>query len=102
MDMADVFTKAREALTVRATIGEPVTQDGVVLVPVAKVRGGAGGGEGHEGTDKEGTGGGIGLTSTPIGAFVIRDGDVSWRPAIDVNKIILGGQVVRWSRSSRC
>jgi hypothetical protein len=25
---------------------------------------------------------------------VIRDNDVQWRPAIDVNKVILGGQVI--------
>jgi hypothetical protein len=26
--------------------------------------------------------------------YVIRDGDVQFRPAIDVNRMILGGQVV--------
>jgi hypothetical protein len=29
-----------------------------------------------------------------VGAFIVRDGDMSWRPAVDVNRIILGGQVV--------
>jgi hypothetical protein len=24
----------------------------------------------------------------------MRDGDVSWRPAVDVNRMILGGQIV--------
>jgi len=24
----------------------------------------------------------------------VRDGDVSWRPAVDVNRVILGGQLV--------
>jgi hypothetical protein len=28
------------------------------------------------------------------GVFVIRDGTASWRPAIDVNRIVLGGQLV--------
>ena len=25
---------------------------------------------------------------------MIRDGEVTWRPALDVNKIVLGGQLV--------
>jgi hypothetical protein len=29
-----------------------------------------------------------------VGAFFLKDGKVSWRPAVDVNKIVLGGQVV--------
>lgn len=28
------------------------------------------------------------------GAWVIRDGDATWRPAIDVNRAILVGQIV--------
>ncbi|OLB64261.1 MAG: sporulation protein [Actinobacteria bacterium 13_2_20CM_2_72_6] len=94
MDIAEVLERARDVVTVRATIGDPVQQDGMVIVPVTKIRGGGGGGQGHEGTEKEGKGGGFGVTSTPIGAFVIKDGSVTWRPAIDINKIILGGQVV--------
>ena len=38
--------------------------------------------------------GGFGITTTPVGVFVIQDGDVTWRPAVDVNKIIVGGQLV--------
>jgi hypothetical protein len=34
------------------------------------------------------------MTARPVGAFVIRDGDLHWRPAVDVNRIVLGGQVV--------
>jgi uncharacterized spore protein YtfJ len=94
MDTAEVLERARDVVTVRATIGDPVHQDGVVVLPVAKIRGGAGGGTGQEAPGKEGKGAGFGVTSTPIGAFVIKDGSVSWRPAVDVNKIILGGQVV--------
>jgi uncharacterized spore protein YtfJ len=97
VNATDVVTKVRDAMTVRTAIGDPVVQDGVVVVPAAKIRGGAGGGVGPEGADGSidgGTGGGFGMTSTPIGAFVIKDGDVSWRPAIDINKIVLGAQIV--------
>jgi len=30
----------------------------------------------------------------PAGAFVIKNGDVSWMPAVDVTRIALGGQLV--------
>jgi uncharacterized spore protein YtfJ len=94
MNVADVLTKVRDAMTVRTAIGEPVIQDGVVVLPAAKIRGGAGGGIGSEDAENGGAGGGFGMTSTPVGAFVIKDGKVSWRPAVDVNRVILGGQLV--------
>ena len=51
----------------------------------------AGGG----GNDNEGNGGGgFGLTAKPAGIYVIRDGDAEWRPALDLNRVILGGQIV--------
>ena len=34
------------------------------------------------------------VTPIRVGAFVIKDGDVQWRPAIDLNRAILVGQVV--------
>jgi uncharacterized spore protein YtfJ len=94
MNVADVLTKVRDAMTVRTAIGEPVIQDGVVVLPAAKIRGGAGGGIGSEDAENGGAGGGFGMTSTPVGAFVIKDGKVSWRPAVDVNRVVLGGQLV--------
>jgi hypothetical protein len=37
---------------------------------------------------------GFGVSSRPVGAFVIKGSDVSWQPALDLNRIILMGQVV--------
>jgi len=37
---------------------------------------------------------GFGMSARPLGVFLIKDGDVVWRPAIDVNRAILGGQIV--------
>ncbi|MFL6251190.1 MAG: hypothetical protein ACJ75N_11800 [Actinomycetes bacterium] len=34
------------------------------------------------------------MTARPVGAYVLREGELSWRPAVDVNRIILGGQAV--------
>lgn len=78
--------------------GAPVTQDGVTVIPVAKISGGGGGGSGTgpspEGQEAGGSGGGVGIAAKPVGVFVVRDGKVSWRPAVDINKIIMGGQIV--------
>jgi uncharacterized spore protein YtfJ len=77
----------RDALTVKRVHGEPIERDGVTIVPAAAVRGGAGGG--GEGGDNGGGGGGFGIVARPIGAYVIRDGSVSWRPALDVNRLLV-------------
>ena len=34
------------------------------------------------------------MNAMPAGALVIKGDDVRWRPAIDVNKVILGAQAV--------
>ena len=89
MDPQLVITGAQEALTARRVFGDPIQADGVTLVPAAVVNGGGGGGGGGA----EG-GAGFGLSARPAGMFVVRNGDVRWRPAIDVNRVVLGGQLV--------
>jgi uncharacterized spore protein YtfJ len=95
MDVQDVLTQARDAITVKRVFGEPYEKDGVTVIPVARVQGAAGGGGGEdpEGQGK-GSGSGFGVSARPVGAFLIRDNDLTWRPAIDVNRIVLGGQIV--------
>jgi uncharacterized spore protein YtfJ len=81
----ELWKGARDAITVKRVYGDPVQSDGVTVVPAAAVRGGAGGGG-----DKEGDGGGgFGIAARPVGAYVIRDGTVSWRPAVDLNRVLL-------------
>jgi uncharacterized spore protein YtfJ len=94
-EVMETIEKAKDVMTVRRVFGEPVEKDGLIVIPAARVQGGAGGGVG-EGPNGEGSGGGsgFGMTARPVGAFVIRDDDVQWRPAVDVNKVILGGQLV--------
>ena len=95
MEVQDVIAHARETLTVKRVFGEPYEKNGVTVIPVAKVQGGAGGGggEGPEGQGK-GSGSGFALIARPAGAFVVKGDDVQWRPAVDVNRIVLGAQVV--------
>jgi uncharacterized spore protein YtfJ len=91
----------REVLTVRRVFGEPYQLDDVAIIPVAVIRGGggAGGGEGESGANgKEGTGSGsgmgFGVNARPVGVYVVKNGEVTWQPAIDVMRIIVGGQLI--------
>src|SRR5438477_1788657 len=69
--------RARDAMTVRRVFGDPIERDGITVIPAAKVRGGGGGGADNAGNG----GGGFGVSATPAGAYVIKDGTVRWRPA---------------------
>jgi len=93
MQVPEMIDSARDALTVKRVFGEPIERDGVTIIPAARIGGGAGGGSGDS-QDGSGGGGGFGLSAKPAGAYVVRDGDVTWQPAIDVNRIVMGGQIV--------
>ena len=98
MRAEEILDQVRETLTIRQVFGEPYERDGVLVVPVARVAGGGGGGGGGGESPSEGSGrgggGGFGFEARPVGAYVIRDGEVAWRPAVDVTRIALGGQMV--------
>jgi uncharacterized spore protein YtfJ len=90
MNGLEAIEQAREALTVRRVYGEPYQEEGVTVIPAANVMGGAGGGGDQAGNG----GGGFGMRARPAGAWVIKDGEVRWRPALDLNRIIFMGQIV--------
>lgn len=79
---------ARDLLSVRRVFGEPYERDGVTVVPVAALTGGGGGGGGHDDSGQTGEGGGFGMSGRPVGVYVIADGVVRFRPALDVNRIV--------------
>jgi len=64
-------------------------KDGITIIPAASVRGGGGGGGDSEGNG----GGGFGITARPVGAYVIRNGEVSWEPALDVTRTAMMGML---------
>jgi uncharacterized spore protein YtfJ len=94
----DDIRGTREALSVSRVFGDPYTADGVTIIPVARIAGGGGGG-GGEGTGPDDQGGrgfgtGFGLGARPVGIYEIRDGKVSWKPAIDADRLARGAQVL--------
>lgn len=90
MNVDELLRGAKDAMTVKTVFGEPIERDGILIIPAAKVRGGGGGG----GDNHENGGAGFSLTARPVGAYVVRDAKVGWEPAVDVNRIVLGMQVV--------
>jgi uncharacterized spore protein YtfJ len=90
MDPQAILQRVEDAMNPRRVFGDPVQVDGVTVLPVATVGGGGGGGQKGD----EGAGVGFGLGAQPAGVFVIRDGDAKWRPALNLNRVILGGQIV--------
>jgi uncharacterized spore protein YtfJ len=95
MDVQELLSKVTDNLTVGRVFGEPIHHGDILIVPVARIRGGAGGGGGTGATETEqGSGGGGGIDAKPAGVFVLKEGSVSWLPAVDVTRIVLGGQLV--------
>jgi uncharacterized spore protein YtfJ len=86
--LQELVNKLQDTISVRRVFGEPYTLDGVTVIPVATVGGGAGSGSGTDPNGGSGEGGGFAGGGRPVGAYVIQDGQVSWRPAVDVNRVI--------------
>ncbi|MEK6207574.1 MAG: sporulation protein [Chloroflexota bacterium] len=90
MNALDAVNQAKDVITVRRVYGDPIQEDGLTIIPAANVMGGGGGGG-----DTDGNGGvGFGVRAKPAGAWVIKDGEARWRPAFDLNRTILVGQIV--------
>jgi hypothetical protein len=64
--------------------GEPILLDGIKIIPVAAVRR-----YGREPSGDEGRPGCGCVKVSPVGLVVIRDGHVAWKPAFDVNRLLL-------------
>lgn len=85
-----LVAEAKDLMTVRQVVGEPIERDGATLVPVVEVRGGGGGGGGGGNANEDsgsGEGMGFAMRARPVGSYVIADGRVTWEPAIDVTRI---------------
>jgi uncharacterized spore protein YtfJ len=91
----------KDVMSVRRVFGEAYELDDATIIPVAVIRGGAGGGggegdAGNNGNRGTGSGGGMGfgVNARPVGVYVVKNGEVTWQPAVDVMRIVLGGQLL--------
>ena len=101
--MLDRLNTVKDTLSVSRVFGTAYELDGVTVIPSRRARrgggggGGLGGGEGEAAGDQgSGAGGGVGfgVTARPVGVYVVKDGNVTWQPSIDVMRIVLGGQIL--------
>lgn len=72
--------------------GPAVVRGDVTMVPVARVSAWCFGETADGGGERPASA--TRITARPLGALVMTHAKVVWRPALDVNKVILGGQVV--------
>jgi uncharacterized spore protein YtfJ len=87
--------KSRDMMTVRRVYGDPIEHDGTIVIPAASVSGGGGGGGGVDTEGQTGAGTGFGIHARPVGAFVIRGGEVRWEPVDDpMGKLIVAAATV--------
>lgn len=94
MDVAEIIGQARDTMSAKRVYAEPVERDGVIVIPAAVVRGGGGGG-GGESQEGKGSGGGFfGMTARPAGSYVVDEGGVHWRPAIDWTAVLFGLEAI--------
>jgi uncharacterized spore protein YtfJ len=90
MNALEAVSQAKDVINVRRVCGEPYQENGLTIIPAANITGGGGGGG-----DTAGNGGaGFGVRAKPAGAWVIKDGEATWRPAFDLNRTILVGQLI--------
>jgi uncharacterized spore protein YtfJ len=88
MKVDELMSTAKDAITVKRVYAEPYERDGLTVIPAAVIGGGAGGGTGHDSKGQEGEGGGFGMSGRPAGAYVIKDGNVRWYPAVDPTRVV--------------
>jgi uncharacterized spore protein YtfJ len=79
----EMLSGARDAMTVSRVFGEPIDRGEVTIIPAAQVQGGGGGG----GDERNNGGGGFGIKARPVGAFVVRNDSVEWKPAFDLGRL---------------
>jgi len=95
------LSRIDEKATVRTVFGEPIHQNGRVIIPVAKVAYGFGFGGGRnaekekeEEESNEGAGGGGGVSVRPVAILEINEKETRIRPIVDVTRLALAGMLL--------
>jgi len=93
----ELISGALDVMNVKRVYGDPYEKNGLTVIPAAIVGGVGGGATGDQTDGDSGRERGFGLMARPSGAWIIKDGLVTWKPAIDVNRIALGGQIIAFT-----
>src|SRR3989440_11159329 len=91
MRVMDVINEAKGAMRASEVFGAPYEKDGITIIPAARISGGAGGGGDQR--EPQAGGGGFGVSARPVGALVVKGGEGSWQPPLELNRGILMGQL---------
>jgi len=91
MDVEEMVARSQDVANVGRVYGESHEKDGTTVIPAARVsaRGGSGAARGGEHS-----GGGFRADAEPVGAFVIRSGEVEWKPVFDLSATVRRGQLM--------
>jgi uncharacterized spore protein YtfJ len=132
MDVGTLLTKVSDNLSVRRAFGTAYEKDDMLIIPVAVVAGGGGAGTGQprhrdpaagadnrpagnpaghdaapQDTERADAGGGFGGLVLPMGAYIVKGGQVRWVSAVDITIAMLASlSLVRmlsrtWTQSRR-
>jgi uncharacterized spore protein YtfJ len=105
MALRELVGGLTDSSSVKRVFGEPIERDGILIIPVARIRGAFGGGEAASAAGNASEaggaaapaalpvswGGGGAWSATPAGTYVLKNGEMSWVPATDANRVILLG-----------
>jgi len=97
MALRDLMASMMDSSSAGRVFGEPIERDGILIVPVACLYGAVGGDDARSAAEADrpepaqNTGGGGLWASTPAGTYVLKNGEVTWLPAVNANRSILLG-----------
>ena len=91
MDVQKMISRSQDTATVGRVYGEPHEKGPTTVIPAARVsaRGGSGAARGGKHS-----GGGFRADAEPVGAFVIKNGEVEWKPVFDLSSVVRRGQLI--------
>jgi hypothetical protein len=92
MRLQEVFDTLSTDNGASRVYGQPYeTVDGVTIITVARVRGRTRAGRAHADSAVPDE---LSVRAKPVGVFVVKDGKVSWQPAVDETRIALFGELI--------
>jgi uncharacterized spore protein YtfJ len=91
MQASESLSHFVDSFAAKRVYSEPYHEGDITIITASSVRGGGGLGQDDS---KPGGGGGVGVSARPVGAYVVRGGRVVWKPAFDLSRIALRGQLV--------